>query len=126
MALFFAHGVGIDRRGGELRMAKPALHEIEGDALFDAGHAETVPQPLGAGLRACDARPFHHFDDARIGGFQAPRPEMRPGFAVADAVHQVKRIEQGGRDGNRAVNAWAALLPTLEGEPPPGSPPGWR
>ena len=30
MALLFAHRVGIDRGRGELRMAQPALHEVEG------------------------------------------------------------------------------------------------
>src|SRR5262245_6283071 len=29
VALFLAHRIGIDRRGGALRMAQPALHEIE-------------------------------------------------------------------------------------------------
>jgi hypothetical protein len=30
-----------------MRMGKPALHQVQGDALFDAGNSETVPQSLG-------------------------------------------------------------------------------
>ncbi len=57
MALLFAHRVGIDRCRGELRMAQPALHEVEGNPFFDTGHAKPMPQPFGARLGARDARP---------------------------------------------------------------------
>jgi len=36
MALLLPHGVGINRRGRELRMAQPALHEIEWTLLLDS------------------------------------------------------------------------------------------
>ena len=114
-AFFLAHRVGIDGRGGKLRMAEPALHEVEGNAPFDTGHTEAVPQALGAGLRACDSRRLHHFDDPRVGRSQAPPPQARPRLAVADAMHQVKRIEEGGRRGNRTVDARAAFFTALEG-----------
>ena len=55
VALFLPHRVGIDRGRGELCMAQPALHEIERDALFDAGDAKAMAQPFGTRLRASDA-----------------------------------------------------------------------
>ena len=46
MALLFAHRVGINCRRGELRMAQPALHEIERNPFLDTGHAKPMPQAL--------------------------------------------------------------------------------
>ena len=57
MAFFLAHRVGIDGCRGELRMAQPALHEVEGNPFFDTGDAKAMPQPFGARLGARDARP---------------------------------------------------------------------
>ena len=99
MALLFAHRVGIDRGRGELRMAQPALHEVEGNPFFDTGHTKTMPQPFGARLGARNARPRHDLDDTGVGGFQTPRPEIRAGGAVAKAMHQIQGIEERGRHG---------------------------
>ena len=70
MPCLFAHRVGIDRGRGELRMAQPALHEIEGNPFFDTGHAKTMPQPFGARLGTGDAGACHDLDDAGVGRFQ--------------------------------------------------------
>ena len=78
-------------------MAQPALHEIEGDPFFDTGHAKAMPQPFGARLGAGDAGACHDLDDAGVGRFQAPRPEIRPGGAVAEAMDQIEGIQERGR-----------------------------
>ena len=75
-----------------------------------------MPQSLWAGLRAGNARCCHDFDDTSIGGFAAPRPELFPDLAVADAVHQVERIEERLRRGHSAVDTEAALFSALEGD----------
>ncbi len=54
--------------------------------------------------------PCHDLDDAGVGRFQAPRPEIRAGGAVAEAMHQIEGIEERGRDGHGAVEAGAAFL----------------
>src|SRR6478752_8840536 len=63
--LFLADRVGIDRRGGELGVAEPLLHQVQRDAGRDRGDAEAVAQPLGRGvgpssppasMTACTAR----------------------------------------------------------------------
>ena len=75
-------------------MAQPALHQIERDPFFDTGHTKAMPQPFGARLGACDAGPCHDLDDAGVGRFQAPRPEIGAGGAVAEAMHQIQGIEE--------------------------------
>jgi hypothetical protein len=49
--LLLAHGIGIDRRGGELGMPQPSLDEIERKAGGHGRHPEAVPQAFGAGVR---------------------------------------------------------------------------
>ena len=78
-------------------MAQPALHEIERNPFFDTGHAKAMPQPFGARLGTCDTGACHDLDDAGVGGFQAPRPEIRAGGAVAEAMHQIQGIQERGR-----------------------------
>ena len=95
-------------------MAEPALHEVERNAFFDTCHAKAMAQPLGTGLRPRDAGACHDFDDAGVRGFQAPRPELRPGGAVAEVMDQIKRIEERGRDRHRAVEAGATFLLALK------------
>src|SRR3954451_13703502 len=74
--LLLADGVGVDRRGGELGVAEPLLHHVEGDALADGLHAEAVPQALGAGVRAGrDAGGGDDLLNAAEAGHAAPGPE---------------------------------------------------
>ena len=84
MPFFLPYGVGIDGRRGELGMAEPALHQVERNPFLDTGHAKAMPQPFGARLGTGDARPCHHLDDARVGGFQAPGPALR---AIMEQVY---------------------------------------
>ncbi len=49
--LLLAHGVGVDRRGGELGMPQPFLQHVERDAPANRLHAEAVPQALGVVLQ---------------------------------------------------------------------------
>src|SRR5882672_8282583 len=116
LPLLFADRVGIDRRGRELGMAEPALHEIQGDPFFDTGDTKPVPQPFGARLGARNASTRHDLDNAGGGRFQAPRPEMRPGGAVGEAVDQIEGSEERGRDWHGTVEAETAFLLALEGE----------
>src|SRR5262245_1623107 len=103
MTLLFPDRVRVDRRRRELRMAQPALHEVKRNALFNTSDAKAMPQPFGTRLGARDPGPCHDLDDAGVGRFQAPPPEMRPGGAVAEAMHQIKGIEEGGWDRHRTV-----------------------
>src|SRR5262245_39650881 len=116
MPFLLAHRVGIDSRGGELCMAEPALYEVERNALFDTGDAKAMPQPFGTRLGARDAGPCHDLNDAGVRGFQTPRPELRPGGTVAEAMHQIERIQERGRDWHSAVEAGAAFLLALKRE----------
>ena len=116
MAFFLAHRIGIDRRGRELRMAQPAWHQIEGNPFFNAGHAKAMPQAFGARLGAYNTGACHDLDDAGVGGFQTPRPEIRAGGAVAKAIHQIEGIQKCGRDRHGAVQAEATFLFALKGE----------
>ena len=97
-------------------MAQPALHQVEGNPFFDTGHAKAMPQPFGARLGTGDPGACHDLDDAGVGGFQAPRPEIRPGGAVAETMDQIERIEKRGRHGHGAIDAQATFLPTLKRE----------
>ena len=90
MPFLLAHRVGIDGRRGELGMAQPALHQVQGDPFFDTGDTKAMPQPFGARLGAGNPGACHDLDDAGVGRFQAPRPEIRPGGAVAEAMDQIR------------------------------------
>ena len=91
-------------------MPQPPLDKIQWDTGLHRHHTEAMPEPFGRGLRAGDACLLHHFDDTGIGSFTAPRPQQSLGLAVADAVHQVQRIEEGGRHRHSTVKTGAALL----------------
>lgn len=39
-------GIGVDRRGRELGVAEPLLHQAERDPGGDRGDAEPMPQPF--------------------------------------------------------------------------------
>jgi len=41
--LLGADGIGVDGRGGELRVPEPFLHQVERDTGGDGGHPKTVP-----------------------------------------------------------------------------------
>ena len=99
-------------------MSEPALHQVQGNAFLDTGHAEAMPQALWGRVRAVDACLPHDFDHSRIGGFQAPGPETFTGSAFTDAVCQVQRIKQGRRHGYSAVDALTVFLLALEGKRP--------
>ena len=88
----------------------------KGNPFFDAGNTESMSQSLGRGLRAGDTCTLHDVDHARVGGFAAPCPQRGLGLAVAAAVYQVKRLEEGGRHGHGTVDAWAAFLFGPEGD----------
>ena len=75
-----------------------------------------MPQAFGARLGADNARPCHDLDDAGVGRFQAPRPEMRPGGEVAEAMDQIQGIQERCGHGHGAIDALAAFLPTLKRE----------
>lgn len=64
-------GIGIDRRGGELGVAEPFLHQLKRDAYAHRLHAKAVAQPFGRGLRAREAGALHH------GRHPAPGPQRR-------------------------------------------------
>src|SRR3712207_2557098 len=50
--LLLADSVRVDRRGGELGVAEPLLDHVQRNAAAGGLHAKTVPQALGAGVRA--------------------------------------------------------------------------
>ena len=116
VALFLPHGVGINGCGRELGMAQPALDQVEGNPFFDTGDAKPMPQPFRRRLRAGDGGLGHHLNDPSIGGFQAPGPEPGPRLTVAEAMHEIERIQEGGRHGHRTVDTGAAFLLALKGE----------
>ena len=101
-------------------MAEPFLDEVERDAGGDGRHPETVPQPLGRGMRPGEPGALHDGMDLPPGGHAAPGPEMHiASFAalalqLADAVDHVERLEEGRGDGHGAVDAGAAFLEALE------------
>src|SRR5262245_48384457 len=90
VALFLPHRIGRDRRRGELRVAEPALDEVERHAFFDTSDAKAMPQSFGTGLRPRDAGACHHLDDAGVGRLPAPRPGLCPRGTVAAAMHQTE------------------------------------
>jgi hypothetical protein len=104
----------------QVSVAEPFLDEVERDAGRDGGHAEAMAQPLGRGLRAIEVGRRHHGVHGAPAGHARPGPEAdAAAFAttrleLADAVHQVERVEQGRRDGHSAVDPRLALLQGLE------------
>jgi putative SOS response-associated peptidase YedK len=57
--IFGTDGVGVDGGGGELGVAEPFLHQVEGDPRTHGCHAEAVPQPLGRGVRPVEPGFLH-------------------------------------------------------------------
>jgi len=66
VAFLLPHGISINRRGRELGMAQPALHEIERNPLFNTGDAKPMPESFGGRLRTGDASRRYHLNDTRI------------------------------------------------------------
>jgi hypothetical protein len=91
-------------------MAQPARHQVEWNPFSIQATPKPVSQPFGARLGASAARPCHDRDDARVRGFQAPRPEIRAGGAVAKAMHQIEKISSLRLEGHTPSN-WRWGLP---------------
>ena len=97
-------------------MAQPALHEVEGNPFLDTGDAKAMPQPFGARLGARDAGPSHDLDDAGVGRFSGSTSERGSGGAVAEAMDQIKGIEERGGHGHGAIEAGPAFLFALKSQ----------
>ena len=84
-------------------MAEPALDEIRGIPFSIQATPNPCRKPFGARLGARDAGACHDLDDAGVGGFQAPRPEVRPGGAVAEAMDQNLGVRWSSRGVGRGA-----------------------
>ena len=119
---FGGGGVGIDGGGGELGVTEPFLEEVEGDSGGDGGDAEAVAEAFGGGVGAGEAGGLHDGVDGAPSGHARPGPEAEAaplaaaGLVFADAVHQVEGVEQGGGNGDGAVDAALAFFQALEDE----------
>ena len=100
--LLGADGIGVDGGGGELGVTKPFLHHVEGDAAGDGGDAEGMAQALGGCGQAGSGHDRVHRPPAGHAG-PGPQPGSRstapPALGLADAMHQIQGLEQGGGTG---------------------------
>lgn len=136
--LFLADGIGVDRCGGELRMAHPFLDHVQGYSVNCGVDPEPVSKafrrPVGGIGNACgDHDPFHDLPDAHA----AQRPDGRcrllsGALRFANTVGCVQGVEELCRHRNRSEDDFVfargilSLLQAAEGD---GSPrevdPGW-
>ena len=76
--------------------------------------------PLGEACGPSRPAACHHRMHGAPAGHARPRPEpfatalAAAGLVLADAVHQVERVEQGRGDGHGAIDAGPALLQALD------------
>src|SRR4051812_34024315 len=76
--LLLAHGIRVDRRGGELSVPQPFLHHVKGDAPADGLDAEAVPQALRTGMGPVwDVRRCYDLLHPPEGCHATPRPKQR-------------------------------------------------
>ena len=85
--------------------------------------AETAATPKpwrGGGLRAVEAGRRHHGVHGAPAGHARPDPQSHatplaaPPLQLAEAMHQVERVEQGRWDGYGTIDAGPALLEALD------------
>lgn len=104
MLFFFPDRVGVDCGGAELRMSKPALEHMEGDALDGGVDAEPVTQTFRRAMRGIWDPGFDHdaFDDLPDPD-PAEVPDRDPGLlarllGLSDPMGGGQSIEELGRD----------------------------
>lgn len=114
--LLGADGIGVDGGGGKLGVAEPFLHHVEGDAAGDGGDTEGMAQALGGRGRAGQAGGGHDRMHRPPTGHAGPGPQpggrstATPALGLADAMHQVQGLEQGGGHRHGAIDPVLALL----------------
>ena len=114
--LLGADGIGIDGGGGELGVAEPFLHHVEGDAAGDGGDAEGMAQALGGGGRAGQAGGDHDRVHGPPAGHARPGPQPDtcatppPALRLTDAMHQIQGLEEGRGHRHGAIDPVLALL----------------
>lgn len=119
VSFFGSDGVGVDRGGGELRVAQPSLQQIERDAGLDRRDPKPVAQALRRGLRPFDAGGLHHGEHLFPSGGAAKVPERgrallflgrRFFLLVLEPVDHRQHLEHRRRHRHGAIHAALSFL----------------
>jgi hypothetical protein len=132
MLLFFAHSIGIDRRGGELRMPHPFLDHMQGHPVHGGVNPEPVAQAFWAAMRCIwntrlDHHPLDDLPDPNPAQIPDGRGSLLAGaLGFPDAMGGGQSVEELGGHRNSpehdlgAARGIAALLEGPDRDGPTG------